>query len=375
MTVVAVLALDGVLPFELSIPGQVFGAANHAINHAANHATDHAAAARAVDAPPYEVRICAPGRSAATSAWHGAFRMQTPYDLDGLDGAATVVVPAHTGFLAEPPRAVVDALRRAAERGARLASVCVGAFTLAATGLLDGLRATTHWQFADELAGRHPRIEVDPTVLFVDHDDKLITSAGVAAGLDLCLHLVRRDLGADVAAATARRTVMPLQRDGGQAQFIERPLPPADPAALQPVLRWMEGHLHQPLTLADIAGHARTSVRTLNRHFRAQTGTTPLQWLLRARIHRAQQLLETTDLSIAHIADHTGFGSATTLRHHFARHTGTSPHAYRTAFRQRHPGEPAEPRRGRAPGGPVGYEIESRRGPSNDVVRARSGGR
>ncbi|MCA6092864.1 helix-turn-helix domain-containing protein [Streptomyces sp. SCA3-4] len=316
--VVAVLALDGVVPFELAIPGQVFGTAN-----------------LAAGTPHYALRICAPGRGATTSPEHGAFRMHTPYDLDGLAGADTVVIPAHAGFLDPPPPPVVEALQRAAARGARLASVCVGAFTLAATGLLDGHRATTHWQFADELARRHPRVEVDPAVLFVDHGS-LITSAGVAAGLDLCLHLVRRDLGADLAAATARRTVMPLQRDGGQAQYIERPEVPTDLSALQPVLRWMESHLHRPLTLAEIAGHAGVSVRTLNRRFRDQTGTTPLQWLLRARIHRAQQLLETTDLPVPHVADRSGFGSAPALRHHFGRHTRTSPHAYRAAFRQRH---------------------------------------
>ncbi|GHF44287.1 AraC family transcriptional regulator [Streptomyces mashuensis] len=315
---VAVLALDGVVPFELSLPGQVFGTAN-----------------QAAGTPYYDLRVCAPGRSVTTSPEHGAFRIRTPYGLDGLDGlgeGATVVVPATAHFLAAPDPAVVEALRRAAARGARLASVCVGAFTLAATGLLDGRRATTHWQYAGELARRHPRVDVDPAVLFVDHGD-LITSAGVAAGLDLCLHLVRRDLGADLAAATARRIVMPLQRDGGQAQYIERPQPPADPGALQPVLRWMESHLHEPLTLTAIATHARTSVRTLNRHFRAQTGTTPLQWLLHARIDRARQLLETTDLPVTLVADRTGFGSPTTLRHHFTRHTGTSPHAYRKAFR------------------------------------------
>lgn len=223
--------------------------------------------------------------------------------------------------------------------------MCVGAFTLAATGLLDGHRATTHWQYAAELARRHPRVDVDPAVLFVDHGS-LITSAGVAAGLDLCLHLVRRDLGAGLAAATARRTVMPLQRDGGQAQYIERPADPADSGSLQPVLRWMESRLDRPLTLADIAGHANVSVRTLNRRFRAQVGTTPLSWLLRAWVHRAQQLLETTDLTVAHIADRTGFGSPVTLRHHFARHIGTSPHGYRAVFRQRR----ADEQPGDAPG-------------------------
>ncbi|KES03787.1 AraC family transcriptional regulator [Streptomyces toyocaensis] len=318
MSVIAILALDGVLPFELSIPGQVFGTANEVA------ATRH-----------YQLRVCAPNPTVTTSPEHGAFQIQVPYRLDALTEADTVIVPAHAGFLDPPPNLVVTALRDAAARGARMASMCVGAFTLAATGLLDGHKATTHWQYADELTRRHPRVAVDSGVLFVDNGD-LITSAGVAAALDLCLHLVHRDLGADCAAATARRTVMPLQRDGGQAQFIE----PSQTAAtgttlLSPTLHWMAGNLHRPLTLADIAGHAAMSVRSLNRHFRAQTGTTPQQWLLRARVRRAQQLLETTDLPVERIADASGFGSAVTLRHHFARVAGTSPHAYRTAFQAR----------------------------------------
>ncbi|MHC0430805.1 GlxA family transcriptional regulator [Streptomyces sp. O3] len=315
MPVVAVLALDGVLPFELSVPGQVFGTANEVA--AARH---------------YRPRVCAPHRTVTTSPEHGAFQIQAPYGLDALVAADTVVVPAHEGFLDPPPDPVLTALRDAAARGARMASVCVGAFTLAAAGLLDGRRAATHWRYADELARRHPRVAVDGDVLFVDDGD-LITSAGVAAALDLCLHLVHRDLGADRAAATARRTVMPLRRDGGQAQFIEHPQPAAaETATLGPTLHWMAGNLHRPLTLRDIAGHAAMSVRSLNRHFRAQTGTTPRQWLLRARVHRAQQLLETTGLPVERVAAASGFGSTATLRHHFARMAGTSPHAYRTAF-------------------------------------------
>jgi len=312
--VVAILALDGVLPFELSVPGQVFGTAN-----------------LAMPTPHYEVRVCAERRTVTTSADHGSFLLHTPWGLDALTEADTIVIPGHSGFLEPPPNSVLRALSEAALRGARLASVCIGAFTLAATGLLDGHRATTHWQHADELARRHPHIDVDPAVLFIDNGS-LITSAGIAAGLDMCLHLVRRDLGADLAAATARRTVMPLQRDGGQAQFIEHADPCVYDTSLQPTLHWMESNLHRPLPLGEIAEHSAMSVRSLNRRFRAQTGTTPLQWLLRARVHRAQQLLETTDIPIDHVADLAGFGSPTTLRHHFARLTGTSPHAYRTAF-------------------------------------------
>ncbi|GLF96040.1 GlxA family transcriptional regulator [Streptomyces yaizuensis] len=317
MTVVAVLALDGVVPFELSVPGQVFGVANEAAGY------EH-----------YRLRICAPGRRVATADGLGRFRLETEWDLDGVLDADTVVIPGHAASLDErQPAAVVEALRAAAGRGARLASVCVGAFTLAATGLLDGHRATTHWLYAAELARRHPAVEVDRDSLYIDNGP-VITSAGVAAALDLCLHLVRRDLGAAPAASTARMTVMPLHRDGGQSQYIEHPDPEAGPGStLQPTLRWMEARLRHELTLGDIAHHAAMSIRSLNRHFRAQTGTTPLQWLLRARVHRAQQLLETTAIPVERIAGETGFGSPSTFRQHFTRHTGVSPQAYRAAFR------------------------------------------
>ncbi|MFI8825375.1 GlxA family transcriptional regulator [Streptomyces sp. NPDC053431] len=319
MTVVAVLALDGVVPFELSVPGQVFGTANEACGR--TH---------------YEVRVCSPGRQVTTPAAYGGFHIATDWGLEALAEADTVVIPGHAGFLDDPPATVVGALRAAAGSGARLASVCVGAFTLAATGLLDGHRATTHWQYAGELADRHPAVDVDGSCLYIDNGP-LITSAGVAAALDLCLHLVRRDLGAALAATTARRTVMPLQRDGGQSQFIEHPDPDGPDTALQPVMRWMEAHLHEQLTLDDIARHGAMSVRSLNRHFRAQTGTTPLQWLLRARVHRAQELLETTAVPVERIATETGFGAPSTFRRHFARRTGISPQAYRTAFRSPSP--------------------------------------
>ncbi|GGZ60500.1 AraC family transcriptional regulator [Streptomyces inusitatus] len=320
MTVVAILALDGVLPFELSVPGQIFGTANEAIGR-----------------PHYRVRVCAPGREVSTASGHGGFRLAADWGLDGLAGADTVVVPGHAGFLHAPPADVAEALRAAGAGGARMASVCVGAFTLAAVGLLDGHRATTHWQFTEDLARRHPAVDVDGTSLYIDNGPR-VTSAGVAAGLDLCLHLVRRDLGAATAAATARRTVMPLQRDGGQSQFIEHPDPGGRDALIQPTLNWLESRLHEQLTLGDIAHHAAMSVRSLNRHFRAQTGTTPLQWLLRARVHRAQQLLETTDIPVERIAAETGFGASSTFRQHFARHAGVSPQAYRTAFRSPPPG-------------------------------------
>jgi transcriptional regulator GlxA family with amidase domain len=316
MMVVAILALDGVIGFEATLPGQVFGTAN-----------------MVTDTPAYDIRVVASTRSVTTDPVFGSLRLAAPWDLESLVEADTILIPGRAEFWLPPPDTVQTALRSAAARGARIASMCVGAFTLAATGLLDGLEATTHWEYAAELARRYPRVLVQPSVLFVDHG-ALLTSAGVAAALDLCIHLVRRDLGAAVAADTARRVVMPPQRDGGQAQFIVH----ADPTdrrhtPMQDTLEWMEANLHRPLTLADIAAHAATSVRSLNRHFRAQVGTTPLQWLLRMRINRAQYLLETTDMSIDQIAREAGLGAAATLRHHFGRIAGVSPYAYRRAFR------------------------------------------
>ncbi|GAB4584895.1 GlxA family transcriptional regulator [Nocardia sp. IFM 10818] len=317
MHVVAVLALEGVVPFELTIPGQVFGMANSC-----------------APAPAYEVRLVAPGRQVTADLTLGGFVLRTDWDLPDLTAADTVIIPGHANFAAPQPEPVLTAVRAAAARGARTASVCVGAFTLAATGLLDGRRATTHWRHADELSRLHPGIEVDPAVLFID-DGQFLTSAGVAAGLDLCLHLVRRDLGAAVAAETSRGMVMPLQREGGQAQFIQHPIPGGDGNHLQPTLTWMESNLRRPLTLADIARHANLSVRTLTRHFQEQVGTTPLQWLLSTRVRYARELLETTDLAIETIAQQAGFATSTTLRHHFTHRLGTSPHQYRSAFRAR----------------------------------------
>ncbi|XRQ02740.1 GlxA family transcriptional regulator [Actinomadura welshii] len=319
MHVVAVLALDGVAAFDLSVPGQVFGTTVTPEN-----------------VPLYEVRVCTAPGGAETSPMFGRMRVETPFGLDALAGADTIVVPGHEDVRGAPPAEVLDALRAAAARGARIASICVGAFVLAAAGLLDGRRATTHWLYAGSLARRHPRVEVDPSVLYVD-GGQVLTSAGIAAGVDLCLHIVRRDHGSAAAARTARRIIMPPQRDGGQAQYIRHEDPPDDAAALQPTLAWLEENLHRPLTLDDIARHASVSVRTLTRRFREQAGTTPLQWLSRARVHRAQWLLESTDLPVERVAAEAGFGSAVTLRAHFARRVGSSPLAYRSAFRARRP--------------------------------------
>ncbi|WP_067547685.1 GlxA family transcriptional regulator [Nocardia crassostreae] len=314
MHVIAILALDAVVPFELTIPGQVFGTAN-----------------TLTPAPAYEIRLVAPGRKILADPSLGGFTLRTEWDLPDLVAADTIVIPGHANFAAPQPEPVLAALRAPAARGTRIASVCVGAFTLAATGLLDGRRATTHWRHADELAQRYPSVEVDPAVLFID-DGQLLTSAGVAAGLDLCLHLVRRDLGAAVAAYTARGIVMPLQREGGQAQFIHHPVPGRPDNPLQHTLAWMEANLHRSLTLTDIARHASLSVRTLTRHFQDQVGTTPLQWLLSTRVRYAHELLETTDLPIETIARQAGFATSTTLRHHFTHRLGASPKQYRASF-------------------------------------------
>jgi transcriptional regulator GlxA family with amidase domain len=314
-----VLALDRVVSFDLAIPGQVFGTANFM-----------------VDTPVYEIRIATPARRVQTAISVGSLELHTEWGLEALDDADTIVVPGRSDPVSEPGRGVLDALRAANARGARITSVCNGAFTLAAAGLLDGRRATTHWQYAAELARRYPQITVDPAVLYVE-DGNLCTSAGVAAGLDMCLNLVRNDLGAAVAANTARHVVMPPQRQGGQAQFIVHPDPGTCDNSLGDTLLWMTANLDRPLTLAEIADHAALSVRSLNRHFRAQVGTTPLQWLLQARIRYARELLETTDHSVEIVARRTGFANATAMRHHFTRHAGIAPHNYRANFRTSHP--------------------------------------
>jgi transcriptional regulator GlxA family with amidase domain len=311
MHTVAVIALDGVLAFDLATPVEVFGRARLPDGSRA-----------------YGVRVCAP--SGEVDA--GVFSVRAPWGLDALVGADTIVVPGMADVAAPIPKDVVRALREAAEGGTRIASICVGAFTLAAAGLLDGLRATTHWAAAGELARRYPGIEVDAGVLFVDNG-RVLTSAGAAAGLDLCLHMIRRDHGSAVAADAATHAVKPLERDGGQAQFIAREQPGADGSGLASLLRWMDENAHRQLTLDDIAGRATMSARTLNRRFREQTGTTPLRWLKRSRIRRAQGLLETTAYPVERIAHQVGFGSPTSFRDQFRRLVGTSPHAYRRAFR------------------------------------------
>ncbi|WP_214409709.1 GlxA family transcriptional regulator [Sphaerisporangium fuscum] len=312
MHTVAVLALDQVIPFDLSTPIEVF------------------TRTRLPDGrPAYQVRVCAERPQVDA----GLFTLHAPWGLDGLTDADTIIVPGTADPKAPLSPAVRDAVRAAAARGTRIASICSGTFPLAATGLLDGLRATTHWLAADLLATAYPGIEVDPDVLYVDNG-QILTSAGAAAGLDLCLHLIRRDYGSAVAADAARLSVMPLEREGGQAQFIVQEFPATSRgSALEPLLIWLQSSLARDLTVADIAAHAGMSPRTLMRRFREQTGTSPLQWLHRARIRQAQHLLETTDHTVERIGAQVGFTSPTAFRDRFKRVTGVSPHAYRRAFR------------------------------------------
>jgi len=241
------------------------------------------------------------------------------------------------GALREP-RALhhlLDALRAAYERGTRIASLCSGAFVLAHAGLLDGKRATTHWMYAGLLAQMFPRIDVDPSVLYID-EGQVLTAAGTAAGIDLCLHMVRQDHGAQAANLFARRMVVPPHRSGGQAQYVEAPLPPkVDEDPLGETMSWAVTHLDEPLTVQAMASHAHLSPRTFARQFLAMTGTSPLRWLLVQRVAAAQRLLETADLTVDHVAQACGLGSAANLRLHFGRVVGTSPTAYRKAFRQR----------------------------------------
>ncbi|AXG77970.1 GlxA family transcriptional regulator [Streptomyces paludis] len=312
MHTVAVLALDGVIPFDAATPIETFSRIR---------LPDGAA--------PYRVRVCSPAEEVSA----GAFALRAPWGLDALAEADTIVLPGIAEPTAPVPPEVLNALREAAGRGTRIVSVCVGAFILAATGLLDGRRATTHWLAAPLLAQLYPAIEVDPEVLYVDNG-QFLTSAGAAAGLDLCLHIIRRDHGSAVAADAARLTVMPLERDGGQAQFIVHEQPPVPRGSvMEPLLNWLEENAEHELTLDTIADRAGMSTRTLNRRFREQTGTTPLQWLHRARIRKAQYLLETTAHPVDRIAERVGFGSPTAFRDRFKRLVGTSPHAYRHAFR------------------------------------------
>ncbi|NUT49765.1 MAG: helix-turn-helix domain-containing protein [Saccharothrix sp.] len=315
---VAVLALDEVVTFDLGTPPQVF-----------NSARDER------DRRYYRVRVCTPGGRPVRSS--AGFTITPDHGLELLAEADTVVVPGvshgarvlEDGTLEEPVR---DALRAAADRGARVMSICTGAFVLAAAGLLDGREATTHWAHADNFRRLFPAVDLDPDVLFVDGGD-VLTSAGVAAGVDLCLHLVRHDHGSEVATMAARRCVVAPWRPGGQSQFIVRPVPVQTDASTAPARAWALEHLQEPLELRALAARARMSVRTFTRRFREETGSSPGKWITQQRVERARHLLETTDLPVDQVARHAGFGTGAALRQQMSATLGVSPSAYRTTFR------------------------------------------
>ncbi|MFB8378487.1 GlxA family transcriptional regulator [Streptomyces rubiginosohelvolus] len=304
--------------YELSIPCTVFGKPQPDLAD-----------------PWYDLRLCGMREPGAAAHPGTGLSLHTPHGLADLVDAETVIVPSVPDPCVDEgrplPPELITALRRAHDAGARMVSLCTGAFALAEAGILDGRRATAHWLHTAQLAARYPKVRVDDSVLYVDDGD-VLTSAGLTAGLDLCLHLVRRDLGAHVANQLARRMVVPAHRPGGQAQFIDQPVPATDDRALAPVLDWARAHLDRPLTVEDLARQAAMSPRTLYRRLQAATGVTPLQWLLNQRLRRAQSLLESTDLPVSRIGELSGLGTANNLRHHFLKQIGVSPSDYRRAF-------------------------------------------
>jgi transcriptional regulator GlxA family with amidase domain len=304
---VAVLALDGVTPLDLAIPAQIFN------TRPATH---------------YEMTICGLTPRITTSA----FDLVVDGDLERVRTADTVIVP---GFepLRRPAESTLEVLADARDRGRRVVSICTGAFALAAAGVLDGLHATTHWRHIDALERDYPAIAVDRDVLYVDEGD-ILTSAGVCCGIDLCLHIVRRDLGAVVANEIARGLVAAPHRDGGQAQYVPAPVAEAGDTSLAGTRGWALERLGQPLTLRALARHAGVSQRSFIRRFTEETGTTPLQWLVTARLSLARELLETTDHSVDRVARDSGLGTAANLRLHFRRTLGTTPTVYRRTFTQ-----------------------------------------
>lgn len=311
---VAVLAFDRISPFHLSVPGLVFG---ESLPGEGN----------------YQLLVCAaaPGRLTTTAG----FELVVEHGLEALHGAQTIIVPSWHNPHERPPQVLLDALIAAHGRGAHLVGLCLGAFVLAEAGLLDGRQATTHWAWAREFAERFPGVRLDADVLYVE-DGNLLTSAGTAAGIDCCLHLLRQHCGAEMANKVARRLVVPPHRQGGQAQFIEQPLPATRrDDRLADLLDWVRASLDQPHSLDRLADKALMSRRSFTRHFRQLTGTTLGDWLLAERLALSQRLLESTDQPIDSIAGLAGFGSPVSLRHHFGRAFGVSPSHYRQSFRGR----------------------------------------
>ncbi len=314
--VVAVAMTDGLPLFELSVPVEVFG----------RDRSD-------IVSPWYDLRLCAAHPGPIRTS--GGLTAAPAYGLDALPQADTVLIPAcPRPIQVDPPAPLVAAVRAAHAAGRRIVSLCTGAYVLAAAGILDGRRATTHWLNAHDLAYRYPAVQVDPRVLYVD-EGEVLTSAGTAAGIDLCLHLVRRDHGTAVANEVARRMVVPPHREGGQAQFVQPVAHGDDRGDLGAVLAWARERLDQPLAVADLADRAHLSPRTFARRFREEVGVTPLQWILEQRVRLAQELLEMTDDSVEHIARRAGFGTSASLRQHFGRMISVSPQSYRHVFRHR----------------------------------------
>ncbi|GAB2857287.1 helix-turn-helix domain-containing protein [Streptomyces deserti] len=312
---VAAVLLDGVHPFELGVVCEVFG-----IDRSDEGLPVYDFAVVSAEGPTLSTHI-------------KGLMVSTAYGLDRLEEADLIAVPAGDNYIGrEYPPELLAALVRAVDRGARVLSVCSGVFALGAAGLLDGRRCSVHWRQAEELARRHPRAIVEPDVLYVD-EEPVITSAGTAAGIDACLHIVRKEQGPEIANKIARRMIVPPHRDGGQAQYIERPLPASEGDTISEVLVWMERHLDEEVTVEQLAARAHMSPRTFARRFHQETGTTPYRWILRQRVLLAQHLLEATDETVDAIAGRTGFGTAAALRHHFVRAVGTTPNAYRRTFR------------------------------------------
>ncbi|MGW6427378.1 GlxA family transcriptional regulator [Nocardia sp. NPDC055053] len=312
MRSVAVIAVDDVIPFDLSVPIEIFGRVS----------LDDVG-------PGYDVAVCGTTPVVSTRL----FEISCGGDLEFVaERADIVIVPGSMSYRNEPSGGLREALINAHNRGARIASICLGAFTLAAVGLLDGRRVTTHWMAAAELASSYPAISVDPSVLYVDNES-ILTSAGAAAALDLCLYMVRQDYGSAVAAATARLAVMPLTREGGQAQFIiEGPRPESTDRSINPTLEWAQTVLGEGITVQDLAERAGVSERTLIRRFHEQVRMTPNEWLQATRVRRAQALLESTNLTMERIADETGFASVVAFRKSFRKTVGVTPQAYKKAF-------------------------------------------
>jgi AraC family transcriptional activator FtrA len=310
---VGIVIYDGITPFDLGIASEVFASAGATTDGVAR----------------YRLFVCGATKGPVTA--EGGIQIAAPFGLEQIGNVGTLIVPP-TEYVDQIPEEVLEALREAHARGCRMLSFCTGAFVLARAGLLDGRRATTHWTECAELARRFPLVSVDPGVLYVDDGD-VLTSAGSAAALDLCLHVVRQDYGSEIATQFARYLVVAPQREGGQAQYIEAPIPEFDDSSLfAETLTWLQEHLNEPVSVDDLAERAAMSPRTFARQFLASMGTTPYQWLLRQRVQLARRLLEESDQPIERVAENSGFCTAGNLRKHFSRIMRTSPQAYRRAF-------------------------------------------